>query len=223
MVRLVPGLLATLLNVAFCLQLRDGYYRHVDTGDQAGFSLGTFTLNGWLLPIAAVALLGGAILLPSPAAKDRRPVGGWAVAVLLTACAAFFVHYGTTFALVVAGPWHSSRSAADWIPHVFAAVTVAFGANVLACALAPHSGNRGGRMARLLSALMVAISSFVAVQTVALLAEFFQSDFLPIYLPMVILPSFAWFASLLWGAWLLYRRPGSADVNCSPPAPPSAP
>lgn len=209
MIRLVPGTLATLGSAALCLEIRISYLRHLNTGDQAGFALGVFFLISWFLPVAAAALVIGAILLPlSRAGQDHHPKPGRGIVVVLMACAAFFLVCGV--ALEVPTWWPSNRSAGDWTHHAFAATIVAFAANVLACALAARMELRGGGGGRWLSGVMLATSAVVLVQIAAFVHESIQEGFLLVYLPFITGPSLIWIAALLRSAWLL-RRARSAS------------
>ena len=203
--RLVPGTLATLASIALCLQIRHSYLRNLDTGDQAGASLGTFFLVSWFLPIAAVALLIGAIHIPrSQANRERRLKSNWAMVIVLMACAGFFFLCG--LASELPGWRLSNRSASDLMRHMFAATTLAFSANVLACALASRMVAPGGRW---ISGVMLATSVVVLAQVAAFVREFIRSDFLPVYLPFVLGPSVVWIAALLRSAWVLHYSRGT--------------
>jgi hypothetical protein len=197
--------------VALAVLNAQGYVRHLDTGDQAGFALGTFFLVGWFLPVAAVLLLVGAIGTASPKTQQEgRLWRGFEMAALI-AGAAFFLAYGLWMALTFRP---SSPSEAESLSGAAGmAALAAFSLNSVACALAVRPGAGAGRG---LSGLFLAISAVAAFEMVAFIASGVSSGMLAIHLPFMVGPTLVWIAALLWGARLLYGKKAAASQGEPP-------
>ncbi len=185
--------------------------RHLDSGDQAGFALGSYFLVGWFLPMAAIALLIGATLSSRPLAVGLDRSGwDWVIAIVLIACAGFFLIYG--LALVVPGWWPSSEAGRDWTFRRIAATIIAFSANVLACALTALMAPKlhGSAWGRSLSGILLATSVVVLFQIVGFSREFVEGEAMLMYFPLATGPSLIWIVALLWSAWRLNRAPAPA-------------
>ena len=188
--------------VALALLNATAYVRHLDSGDQAGFALGTLFLVGWFLPIAAVLLLVGAIGV-APPQQESRLQRRIAITALI-AGAGFFLAYGLWMAITF---WPSRPTGAEL--GSCTATILAFSFNVLACALAIRLGS--APPPPWLSGILLAIPVIVIVPTAAFVWNGFRTEhFLLIHLPFMLGPTLAWVAALLWSAWLLRRRKTAA-------------
>ena len=205
MVGLVPGILALFGCIALALLNVIAYVRYLDSGDQAGFSLGTFILVGWFLPIAATLLLiGGILVAPAGARQANRPLRIIAVTTQI-AGAVFFVVY----ALWMRVTFWNARQTEHGLPSggSFVVIILAFSASVLACALAIRSDSSSPRKsaARWLSGTMVILAVIVSHQLAVQVFGFFSEGMLPLYLPFVTGPTLVWVGVLVWSAWQLSR------------------
>ncbi len=202
--RLIPGILTLFVCIALALQNASAYVRHLDTGDQAGFSLGTFFLVDCFLPIAATLLLiGGILVAPAGAQRANRPLRIIALSTLI-AGAVFFAAYAKWMTITF---WHARHTEPELL-WPFVATILAFSATVLACALAfrPDSSSPRKSGARWLSGTMVILAVIVSCQLAAAVPVFISDRMLPIYLPFVAGPTLVWIAMLVWCAWRLSRE-----------------
>lgn len=204
--RLIPGMVAMLACVGLGILNVQGYLRHLDTGDQAGFALGTFFLVGWLLPGTAVALLIGAIGFPHSETPREAGIPRGIAAAALIAGAVFFLAYGVWMTLTFGPSRHSGAQSLEGVATI--ATIFAFSVNVLACVLAlrPKTASTGDGKRPWLSGLTLAISAVVVFELIGLLSSGVLAQALPIYLPLILGPTLLWFAALLWSAWALSKR-----------------
>jgi hypothetical protein len=180
-----------LLNVA-------GYVRHLDSGDQAGFALGTFFLVGWFLPIAAVMLMVGAVWV-APPQQESRLQRGIAMTALI-AGAGFFLAYALWMAVTL---WPSHPTGHGL--RLSTATILAFSFNVFACALAVRLGS--APPPPWLSGILLVIPVIGIVPTAAFVLNGIRKEGLLVaHLPFMLGPTLVWVVALVSSAWLLHRR-----------------
>jgi hypothetical protein len=173
-----------------------GYLRHLDTGDQAGFALGTFFLVAWFLPIAAVLLLVGSIG-GSPSAPPRPGLLRGLEMAALVAGAGLFLAYGMWMIRTFwpSGTTHPGyRSDGGCI-----AAILAFSLNALACAFAIRPGSASGRRPWL-AGVTLAVAAIVILEMSAFLTSGITGGMLALHIPFVVGPTLVWIAALLWSA-----------------------
>jgi hypothetical protein len=175
--------------------------RHLDTGDQAGFALGTFFLVGWFLPIAAVLLLVGAIG-GSPSAAPGAALWRRLEMAALILAAGLFLAYGMWMVLTFwpAGTTHpGSRSDGALL-----ATVLAFSLNALACAAAIRPGSAPGKRPGLVGAVL-AVAAIVIFEMSAFLTSGITGGMLAMHVPFVVGPTLLWIGALLWSTRRLLR------------------
>ncbi len=218
--RLIPGIVAMFWCLALAALNVGSYVRHLDTGDQAGFALGTVFLVLWFLPIADTLLLIGTIGLAPPGThEESRLVRGIAMTSAILGGACFLVY----------GVWMASMQLPPSLPGSRPSLTESLGAGtytgailalavtMLACGLAVRPGSkspRDGGPPWLLATILAALAMVIVPAAAFLFAGGLAKHVAPqgpqaiIVLQTLFMawPALVWIAALVWSAWLLYRR-----------------